>query len=84
MLGWVLIDAPAVTGAHVLLRTIFRWVLKTAPVETWYLLLGHVVPLAAVKIVDSLGSVHCKSMGPVACTAWTVMRCHSGSLAMNM
>jgi len=23
-------------------------------------------------------------MGPVACTAWTVMLCHSGHLALNM
>ena len=60
------------------------WVLKTASAVTGTLLVGHVVPLAAVVFVYWLGSMHWGNMGSVAGTAWTVMRCHPGSLALNM
>ncbi len=66
------------------LAKLFGWVLKTTPAVTQSLLVGHIVSFAIVAFVFWLGSMHWGSMGPVACTAWTVVRCHSGSLALNM
>ncbi len=57
------------------LAKLLGWVLRTAPVETRSLLVGHDVSFAIVVIVYWLGSMHWGNMGPVACTAWTVLRC---------